>query len=93
MTLPMTASLSASELVSEATWFEQALDGAALALEDLDDLEGDPVDVGRATAPEQRPEAAEQRGQVQRRLGLGERDDAARLQRPAAGPFASVSAM
>ena len=94
MTLPMTASLSARESVSEATWREQALHRAALALEDLDDLEGQPVDVRRRQRLQQRLEAAEQHGQVQRRRRLRQRDERALVQRsrPAA-PSPSVSAM
>ena len=42
----MTWSRSARVLVTDAVWAEQALEGAALALEDLDDLVGELVDVG-----------------------------------------------
>ena len=38
MTSPITWSLSASVLVSDAVCAQQAVDRAALALEDLDDL-------------------------------------------------------
>ena len=44
---PMTWSRLASVLVTEAVCDEQALQGAALALEDRDDLVGELVDVGR----------------------------------------------
>ena len=46
---------------------EQAVDAAALALQGLDDLEGELVDVLGAQRREQRLEAVEQIGQVQRR--------------------------
>ena len=67
---------------------EQALHRAGLALEHLDDLVGDAVDVGRRQRLQQGLEAAEQRGQVQRRRGLRERDERVLRQRPAGGPVA-----
>ena len=94
MTLPMTASRSARELVSDADVRQQALDGAALALEHLDDLEGQPVHVRRGQRLEQRLEPVEQHGQVQGGRGLRQRDDVApssRVSPPEPSP--SVSAM
>ena len=56
---------------------EQALDGAALALEHLHDLVGQLVDVVGRQRLEERLEAVEQHGQVERRLGLRDRDGVA----------------
>lgn len=46
--------------------FEDAVDRAALALEHLDDGAGQLVDVGRREALEERLEAVEELGQVER---------------------------
>src|SRR3954470_1504077 len=59
---------------------EEALEGAALALEDLDDLVGQLVDVGGAERLEQRLEAVEQHRQVERRGGARDRDGGAVVQ-------------
>ena len=59
----------------------EALHGAALALQRLHDLERRLVDRLRVERLEQRPEAVEQHGQVQRVAGLRERQRAALGQR------------
>ena len=56
---------------------EQALHGAALALEDLDDLEGHPVHVRRRQRLQERLEPAEQHGQVEGVGRLRQGDDRA----------------
>ena len=63
---------------------QQALERAALALEDLDDLVGQLVDVGGAERLEERLEPVEQHGEVERRRGARDRDRRAR--RPACSP-------
>ena len=55
---------------------QQVGDGAALALQHLDDLVREAVDVLRGERGEQRPEAVEQHGQVERGRGLRQRDQA-----------------
>ena len=71
---------------------EQRVDVAALALQRLDDLEGERVDVLGVERREQRLEAVEQHGEVERRLGLLQRQRS----RPAAvgcdDPAPSLSA-
>ena len=54
----------------------QAADGAALALEDLDEVEGELVDLARGQRLEQRLEAVEELGEVQRRGRARGRDGA-----------------
>ena len=76
MTLPMTASLSASELVSEATWFSRLSTVPPSPWKTWMISKDTPVHVCRRQRLQQRAEPAEQRGQVQRRLRLGQRDDA-----------------
>ncbi len=48
---------------------QDAVDGAALALEDLDDGAGELVDVGRGQPLEERLEAVEELGEVERGRG------------------------
>jgi hypothetical protein len=62
---------------------EQALDGAALALQHLDDLERELVDLLGVERGEQRLEPVEQNGEVERRARALDRDGAACGQRPA----------
>ncbi len=68
MTSPISWSRSASVLVSEAVWLISCPIGAALTLEHLDEVQGELVDLGRLQGLEERLEAVEQLGQVQRRL-------------------------
>jgi hypothetical protein len=67
---------------------EQALDGAALALQHLDDLERELVHLLRIESGEQRLEPVEQHGEVERRAGALDRDRAACRQHLACGPCA-----
>ena len=60
---------------------QQAVERAALTLEDLDDLVGQLVDVGGRECLEQRLEPVEQHRQVERRLGARDRDRRPLLQR------------
>ena len=53
---------------------EDVVDGAALTLEDRDERRRDVVDLLRVQRPKQRPESADQRVQVQRRLGSLDRE-------------------
>ena len=80
ITSPIAWSRSASAEVSERGLVEDVVDGAALALEDRDDRLGDVVDLVGVQRAEQRPEAADQRVEVERGLGALDRDGAARGQ-------------
>jgi hypothetical protein len=61
---------------------QQAVDGAALTLEDRDDLAAQRIDVVRVEELEQRLEAVEQQGQVERRGGVVEVEGVPDRQRP-----------
>ena len=66
---------------------DQRGDVGALALEYLDDVAGQPVDIPRRQRLEQRLEAVEQYGQVERGRGPGLRDGPARRERPVETPI------
>ena len=70
----MTSSRSAMKLVSSDGLLEQCLDGAALALQHLDQRGGELVDVLGLEHLEERPEPVQQLGQVEARVGAVERD-------------------
>ncbi len=67
---------------------EERADRSALPLECRDQLAGQRVDLVGIQRPEQRPEPADQRVQIQRRRGAGQRDRVARVELlGAAGAF------
>ena len=93
MTSPISWSRSARAVGERRGLLQQALDGAALALQHLDQVHAQLVDLLGLERLEQRLEAVEERGQVERRAGLVDRDGVARLQparRPASAPSSSA---
>ena len=69
MTCPISWSRSASVLVSAAVWLRNEPIVAPWPWKALDQLTGQRVDLIRIQRAKQRPEAADQRVEVQRRLG------------------------